>query len=176
VYSPKNTFDENESVILNAELYNDAFELVNTADVNITLKNNSGKSYSFLFSRTSNAYQLKAGILPSGTYSYQAKTSLGKNSYQVEGQFIITAQQLELKQSVANHQLLYMMATQNGGKMVFPDQIGSIPSLIKANETVKTIAYEDRSYEELINLKFIFFLLLLLLSGEWFMRKRDGEI
>jgi hypothetical protein len=176
VYSPKNTFDENESVILNAELYNDAFELVNTADVNITLKNNSGKSYSFLFSRTSNAYQLKAGILPSGTYSYQAKTSLGKNSYQVEGQFIITAQQLELKQSVANHQLLYMMATQNGGKMVFPDQIGSIPSLIKANETVKTIAYEDRSYEELINLKFIFFLLLLLLSGEWFMRKRNGEI
>jgi hypothetical protein len=90
--------------------------------------------------------------------------------------FIITAQQLELKQSVANHQLLYMMATQNGGRMVFPDQIGSIPSLIKANETVKTIAYEDRSYEELINLKFIFFLLLLLLSGEWFMRKRDGEI
>jgi len=176
VYSPKNTFDENESVILNAELYNDAFELVNTADVNITLKNNSGKSYSYLFSRTSNAYQLKAGILPSGEYSYQAKTSLGKSSYQVVGQFIITAQQLELKQSVANHQLLYVMATQNGGKMVFPDQVGTIPDLIKANETVKTIAFEDRSYEELISIKALFFLILSLLTLEWFVRKRNAEL
>jgi hypothetical protein len=176
VYTSKNTFDENEALILNAELYNDAFDLVNTSDVNISLKNNLGKTYSYLFSKTSNAYQLKAGILPSGTYTYQAKTNLGKNLYQAEGQFIVNAQQLELKQSRANHQLMYLIASQSGGKMLFPNQISTIPDLIKANETVKTIAYEDRTYEELVDIKSIFFLLLLLLSGEWLMRKRNGEI
>ena len=90
--------------------------------------------------------------------------------------FIITAQQLELKQSVANHQLLYMMATQNGGKMVFPDQVGTIPDLIKANETVKTIAFKDRIYEELISIKSIFFLIVALLGLEWLSRKRNGEL
>lgn len=175
VYTAKNTFDENESVILNAELYNDAFDLVNTPDVNISLKNNLGKTYSYLFSKTLNAYQLKAGVLPSGTYTYQAKTSLGKNNYQAEGQFIINAQQLELKQSVANHQLLYSMATQNGGKMLFPNQISTIPELIKANEKVKTISFEDRTYEELISLKALFFLILSLLTLEWFIRKRNAE-
>ena len=175
VYTSKNTFDENEALILNAELYNDAFDLVNTSDVNISLKNNSGKTFSYLFSKTSNAYQLKAGILPSGTYTYQAKTSLGKNNYQSEGQFIINAQQLELRQSVANHQLLYLMANQNGGKMLYPNEISSIPDLIKANETVKTISFEDRTYEDLISIKALFFLILTLLSLEWFIRKRNSE-
>ncbi len=176
VYSSKNTFDENEAILLNAELYNDAFDLVNSPDVNITLRNKSDKAYSFLFSKTSNAYFLNAGILPAGEYRYEAKTILGKKSHQAEGQIIVNEQQLELKQSKANHQLMYLLAMQNGGEMVFPHQIGSIPSLIKANETVKTIVYEDSIYEELIDLKFIFFLLLILLSVEWFMRKRNGEI
>src|SRR5690606_27280055 len=75
-YPAKNAFDENEPVILNAELYNDAFELVNTPDVHVSIKNTEGKSYSFVFSRTANAYILDAGVLPSGSYSYSATTEL----------------------------------------------------------------------------------------------------
>jgi hypothetical protein len=70
VYSSKNAFDENEQVVLNAELYNDTYQLVNTPDVNIALKSKSGKGYSYLFSRTSNSYLLNLGILPEGEYSY----------------------------------------------------------------------------------------------------------
>jgi hypothetical protein len=176
VYTPKNAFDENEQVVLNAELYNDAFELVNTPDVNISLKSKSGKAFSFIFSRTSNSYLLNAGILPAGEYSYTAKTNLGKASYQAEGQFIVAEQKIESKRSLANHQLLFAMAEQNGGKMLFPDQLKDLPGMIRANETVKTVSFEDRKYEELINIKFIFFLIVALLSIEWFSRKRNGEV
>lgn len=176
VYSSKNTFDENEQVLLNAELYNDAFELVNSPDVNISLKSKSGKAYSYIFSKTSNSYSLNAGILQAGEYRYTAKTELGKVSHQAEGQFIVTEQQAEFKQSLANHQLLYTMADQSGGKMLFPDQLKDLPGMIRANETVKTVSYEDRKYEELINIKFIFFLIVALLSIEWFSRKRNGEV
>jgi hypothetical protein len=176
VYSSKNAFDENEQVVLNAELYNDTYQLVNTPDVNISLKSKLGKAYSYLFSRTSNSYLLNAGILPAGEYSYTAKTNLGKASYQAAGQFVVTEQQTEFKQSLANHQLLFTMAEQNGGKMLFPDQLNSLPEMIRENETVKTISYEDRKYEELINLKFLFFLIVALLSIEWFSRKRNGEV
>jgi hypothetical protein len=68
------------------------------------------------------------------------------------------------------------MAEQNGGKMLFPNQLNSLPEMIRKNETVKTISYEDRKYEELINLKFLFFLIVALLSIEWFSRKRNGEV
>ena len=176
VYPSKNAFDENEQVVLNAELYNDSYQLVNAPDVNIALKSKSGKGYSYLFSRTSNSYLLNAGILPAGEYSYTAKTNLGKISHQADGQFVVTEQQAEFKQSLANHQLLFTMAEQNSGKMLFPNQLNSLPEMIRKNETVKTISYEDRKYEELINLKFIFFLIVALLSVEWFLRKRNAEV
>jgi hypothetical protein len=101
---------------------------------------------------------------------------LGKVPHQADGQFVVTEQQTEFKQSLANHQLLFTMAGQNGGKMLFPDQLKDLPGMIRANETVKTISYEDRKYEELINIKFIFFLIVALLSIEWFSRKRNGEV
>ena len=70
-------FDEGENVILNAELYNDALELINTPDVRIELKSQSGKNYSFLFTRNGQSYQLDAGALPVDEYSYTATTKLG---------------------------------------------------------------------------------------------------
>lgn len=176
VYAAKNAFDENEHVILNAELYNNAFELVNTPDVNVSLTDRTGKSYSFVFSRTTNAYSLDAGVLPAGQYSYNARTELGKDKYTAAGQFVITQQQAEFRQTRANHQLLYSMAQQNGGKMVFPAQLQELAKLIKSNENVKSVSYEDRKFEELINLKLVFFLILALLTVEWFARKRSGEV
>lgn len=176
VYGAKNAFDENEHVVLNAELYNSAFELVNTPDVNISLNKKAGKSYSFVFSRTNNAYSLDAGVLPAGEYNYIARTELGKEKHTAAGQFVITQQQAEFKQTRANHQLLYSLARQSGGKLVFPDQLLDLAKLIKANENVKTVSYEDRKYEELINLKLVFFIILALLAIEWFSRKRSGEV
>jgi hypothetical protein len=66
VYPAKNVFDEGEHVMLNAELYNDALELINTPDVKIDLKSAAGKHYSFLFTRNGKSYQLDAGNLPVG--------------------------------------------------------------------------------------------------------------
>ncbi|MEO5910372.1 MAG: hypothetical protein ABIP95_05765 [Pelobium sp.] len=176
VYPAKNRFAENEHVILNAELYNDNYELNNEPDVAIDLRSKAGKKYSFLFSRSGKNYQLDAGLLPSDEYTFEAKTSLGKNNYTASGSFLIEELNMELMQTTANHQLLYNLATQSGGEMVYPNAIISLKDLILKNEKVKTISYEEKSYESLINLKWIFVVLMLLLSLEWFLRKRNGAI
>jgi hypothetical protein len=175
-YPARNAFDENENIILNAELYNDAYELVNTPDVNISLKNRDGKSYSFLFSRSGNSYVLDAGILPAGEYSFEAKTRLGSKDHKTAGQFVIRQQQAEFQQTTANHQLLFALAEQNGGKMIYPDELSRLPEMISADENVKTVVYEDRKYEDPINYKIVFFLIMALISLEWFLRKRNGEV
>lgn len=176
VYPGKNDFDESEHVMINAELYNDAYELINDSEVNINLKEIGGKSYSYLFSKSGNAYTLDAGNLPSGEYTYEAKAKLGGKTYAANGRFVISQQQVEFQQTIANHQLLYNLSQQSGGKMIYPDQLDQIPALIKGNENVKTIVYEDRQYQELINSKWICLLILLLLSAEWILRKREGEV
>lgn len=176
VFPARRSFDENDRVLLNGELYNDAYQLVNTPDVNVALKNGNGNNYTFLFNKTSNAYELDAGILPPGEYTFQASTRLGTKSYSSAGQFSISGQQAEFRRTTANHQLLYDLAFQSNGERIFPGRIDQLPRLIRANEQVKTIAYENRRYEDLINLKFLFFAILVFFSLEWLGRKRSGEV
>jgi hypothetical protein len=175
-YPAKTVFDEGEQIIINAELYNDALQLVNTPDVSINLKNSSGKNYSYLFSRAGQSYQLNAALLPVGNYSYTATTQLGKQPFSTKGQFTIKPLNLESRQSTANHQLLYSLAKQSGGKMLPPSQLNQLANLIRKNENIKTVVYDDQRYSDLIDSKWVFILILALLSTEWFLRKREGEV
>ncbi|HVV53863.1 MAG TPA: hypothetical protein VHC47_00975, partial [Mucilaginibacter sp.] len=176
VYPAKNVFDDGENVIVNAELYNDALELVNTPDVKIDLRSNSGKNYSFLFTRTGQSYQLDAGTLPAAEYTYKAATKLGSQALSASGQFTVKAMNLESRQSAADHQLLAELAKQSGGQMLLPGQTSQLADLIRKNDNIKTVVYEDKRYSDLVDLKWVFIVILALLSTEWFLRKREGEV
>lgn len=175
VYSSKSTYDENEEIILNATLYNDAYEPVNTPEVMLQLKNGEGKLFNYTFSKFGAAYRLSIGNLPQGNYTYIAKTKLGDKSYTSAGAFYVSALIAEYQQTTANHQLLNTMSQQSNGKMIMPANLLSIADEIEKSGQAKTISYEDRKYEELISLKWIFALLMVLLTTEWFFRKRNGE-
>jgi len=176
VYPAKRVFDEGENVILNAELYNDALELTNTPDVRIDLKSEAGKNYSFLFTRTGQSYQLDAGTLPIGEYTYAASAKNGAKQFSASGQLTVRPLNLEARQSAANHGLLRTIAKQSGGQMLYPNQINNLADQIRKNENIKTVVYEDKHYSDIIDVKWVFILILGLLSLEWFLRKREGEI
>ena len=59
--------------------------------------------------------------------------------------------------------------------MYLPAQLLNIAEDLEKSGQVKTISYEDRRFEEIINFKWIFALIMTLLSIEWFFRKRNGE-
>jgi hypothetical protein len=175
-YANKNTFEDNENIILNAALYNDAYESVNTTEVKVEIKNKDGKAYNYVFSKYGAAYRLDAGSLPKGNYTYLATTTLGDKKYTAAGAFYINEVLTEYQQTTANHQLLYAMAQQTNGKMYMPNQLLAIADELEKSGQVRTISYEDRQYEELINFKWLFALIMILLTTEWFLRKQNGEI
>lgn len=175
VTQPKKIFDENEQILFNAELYNDSYEPVNDPEVTVVVKNKEGKNYNFSFSKSDKAYFLNAGVLPVGDYTYTAKTKLGSKEQVFSGAFIINALNVEELQTTADHQLLFNLAKNNGGEMVYPDQLNKLEQLIASKETIKTITFEDKKLDELINLKWLFGLILTLLAIEWFIRKRNGD-
>ena len=176
VYANKTTFDENEHFILNATLYNDAYEPINSADVMVQIKSENGKLFNYNFSNSGSIYRLDAGSLTEGNYSYTATTTLGNQKYSAKGSFYVNALITEYQQTTANHQLLYTMAQQNGGKMFMPDKLLNIVEELSQNDQIKTVSYEDRKYEELISFKWLFAFIMVLLSVEWFLRKRNGEV
>ncbi len=167
-------FDENQQIEFDAELYNDSYELINEADVNLTIFNSQGKKFTYQFNRTSNAYHLNAGIFPQGDYKFQAIVKLKNKTLTQNGSFSVTALDAEYLNTVANHQLLYNLAKQSGGEMIYPSDIDKLSDLLKTREDIKVVKYTQKKYDDLINLSWIFFLILGLLSAEWFLRKRNG--
>jgi hypothetical protein len=166
---------ENQQALFEAELYNPSYELVNTPEVNLTITNDEGARFEYVFSRSGNAYRLNAGVFPVGEYTFAARTSLGNENFTAQGQFTVSALNIEGIQTTANHQLLYQLAENTGGKMFFPHQLDQLAQEIENRNDIKPVLYSQYRYEDLISLRWIFFLLLLLLSVEWFVRKYSGS-
>ena len=93
----KTNFRENEPLVFDAELYNESDQLVNTPEVRMTITNSSGKQFPFTFNRTDKAYTLNAGLFPVGGYKFKAETKLGDKLYAQNGEFSVSALQLETR-------------------------------------------------------------------------------
>ncbi|MCX6292238.1 MAG: hypothetical protein NT126_10810 [Bacteroidetes bacterium] len=170
----KHTFPENEPIVFDAEVTNDNYELINIPDINITITNGEKKTFPFTFSKTEKTYTLNAGYFPSGNYHYKATVKAGEKIYNNEGEFSISAIQVEQNETTADHQLLYALAHKTGGEMYDPSHLDSLEKALENRDDIKTISYSHNDLKDLINLKWVFFLLLALLSLEWFLRKRSG--
>lgn len=170
----KNNFLENEAIQMEAEVYNESYELINEPEVNITITNSDNKTFPFTFSKTSNAYRLDAGMLAVGDYKYEAKVKVGDKLYTQKGSFSVSPLHVELINTVADHQLLYSLAKKHGGEMVYPQQLDELVKKLNSREDIKSVSYSEKKLSDLINVKWIFFLLIALLSLEWFIRKRNG--
>ncbi|HEY4798062.1 MAG TPA: hypothetical protein VII99_03195 [Bacteroidia bacterium] len=171
----KNNFYENEPVEFESEVYNDSYELINDPEVNIAITNADGKKFPFTFNKTSSAYRLNAGIFPVGTYHYEAKVKVGAKLYFAKGEFSVAALQVETTNLIADHQLLYALAKKSGGAMIYPGQLAKLQDLLNAREDIKSISHSEKKLSDMINLKWIFFLILILISLEWFARKINGS-
>ncbi len=170
----KNSYNENEPVSLDAEFYNESGELVNANEARITITDENKNNYPFTFSRAGKAYTLEAGFLPVGSYSFTASTISGKNTYTETGSFTISALQAELTESIANHQLLSALSDKTGGKFFPMNSFAGIAAELKKKDDIRSVSYSQKRLDEVINLKLVFSLILLLLTIEWFMRKRSG--
>lgn len=169
-----NSYFENEEVVIKAELYNDSYELINEPEVKFSVVNSDNKKYNFLFNKTAKSYFLNVGFLTPGAYEFVAETTLGKKKYVQNGKFQVIPLVLEANNTTADFQLLQNLAQKNDGRMFLPSQINELQAEINQNENISSIIFEEQNIKELINLKWIFFLLLLLLSLEWFLRKQNG--
>ncbi len=170
----KNKFLENEVLQFDAEVYNNSYELVNDPEVNMSITNSEAQDFPFTFSRKGNGYKLNAGKLTAGSYKYKATVSLGEKVYQESGTFTIVPVQVESFKTIADHQLLYNLALKYGGKMLGKDELPLLLEEIQGRKDIKPVSDTEKRLKDLINLKWVFFVLLALLTTEWFVRKRAG--
>ena len=170
----KKKFLENEEVLLDAELYNDSYELFNKSEVSFKLSNEKGKVFNYLFEPINDRYHLNAGFLVPGTYSYVAKTTVGSKQLEKKGKFVVEEMNLEGISTKADVFVMKQLASSTGGDFYFVNETSKMINTILAREDIKPVEHSSVELKELIHQKWLFFLIIVLLSVEWVVRKRYG--
>ena len=171
----KGTYPSYQNVVISAELYNQSYEAVNEADVNLKLTNEEGEQFNYVFSPYDKTYQLDLKHLQEGVYRYRAQTKLGNKQYSGSGEFVVSSQSLESRNLQANHHMLFQLANEHDGKMLYPNQIESLPILLSERDDLQSKIHYEEYFSALQNLPAVLILILALLSLEWFLRKYFGS-
>jgi hypothetical protein len=172
----KKIINETEPIEFTAEVYNQSYELITEPDVQLTLKDENGKIYNYTFSKKQSIYYLSAGEFEPGEYTYEAKVKYADKFYTKSGSILIKEIVSEKINTVANHHLLNQMSVQSGGKLFYRTQINELEKQILNNNAITSISYSHKQLNDLINLKWIFGIILFLLSIEWYIRKHNGSV
>ena len=166
----KESYLNTESITISAELRNPSRELINNPDLHIMINN----SYDYVFSKGENNYHLNIGMLPEGIYKYRAHTSFGGVDYNATGTFTVESLGVEAQDLTANIERMRSLASQTGGKHYYITDIQRIIQDLKKDSRITSISREETRYDDLINIKWLFFSILGLITIEWLLRKIFG--
>jgi hypothetical protein len=172
-YPLKNEYTDSEVVVFEAEVYNEIYEPTYGHKIDITIGNEEGeRSFSFVTSPQGTRFRI--GALEQGIYRYTASTTLEGKQEVVSGTFTVQDLQIENIRLTADHNLLRNLAQDNSGNFYTMENIDELVAEVQGQEPIDRI-YSTEDYLAIINMKWGFFLLLLLVSAEWFLRKYYGS-
>ena len=167
-------FTIDEEVEVKAEFYNESMELITKPIIELKLKDEKNKSDKYQFGAVSNFYKLSLGKLKPGKYEWTASCKYNGKSYSKSGVFIVENIQLENIESAADHNLLNQIAKQSNGQFYELKNINQLLNDIAKRKDIAEMSYSEVSFNDLIDYKWLFFLIVLIFGTEWFLRRWFG--
>ncbi len=171
-------FEGGEPVRLIGQVYDESLNAVSDAEIDVEITAPDSTRYPYRMTAEGNGrYLLDAGTLPEGTYHYTASAQkngevLGTDS----GVFAVGALTLEYRETRANATLLRQLAGRSGGAFLTSSEFSKLPEILSANGSFNTVVVEEERETELWRLYPFLVAIILLLTVEWFLRKRSGMI
>lgn len=174
VYPQNPEFESGEKVVLNTEIYNDIYEQVYGQEVTLSIRGEGDQGLSYNYVHTAEKPYFEISNLPQGVYRYNASAVLNSGKEEVSGQFVVRESDIELAALTADFGLLRELSQKTTGTFetaaTWPGKINELainrpPDKLKSRDDMM----------ELIEFKWLFFVLLLLAVTEWGVRKYKGQ-
>jgi len=170
-------FTGDEAVQLSGQVYDESLNPVSDATVIVNLQRPDGTTSPYTMQARGNGlYGLDAGSLPEGTYTYTAAaerngSALGDDT----GSFRVGALDLEFRDTRADASLMRQVAQRSGGRAFSIDQLDALPAHLA------TLSLPARRTAAVIETplwhRYPFLVAIaVLLTIEWFLRKRSGMV
>ena len=170
----KNDYDQDEIVVINAELYNESYELVNDKEIKFSISDNLLNTKEYIFSKKSNTLFVDLGVLKPGKYNYVARVD-GSDENKT-GFFNVKKIQLEQLSDVVNHKTLNQISDKSGGKVFHMNSLKELESVINSSELNKKIIHSKQNIVSFLSITNLLILLIFLILLEYFLRKYNGLV
>lgn len=159
---------------LNAQLYNDNYQLIENAELNLVLVNDLGNEYLYNLTNKNANYSSLLTNLSVGNYTFTLQANYKKEHLEQKGTFAILPSTVEQQRLEANWELLQKMSDLTKGRFIVKDEFANYSEIIRTEIEAKPKIYFSKQLSDLIQQKAIFFVLLLSLFFEWALRKYLG--
>jgi hypothetical protein len=170
----QNEFTDSSPAIFEGQVYNDLFEKIYGNKIDLKLIDEKGKSSTYNYTLSPGGERYRVGGLKEGAYRFVATTEINTKKETVSGQFSIKEQNIEHLNTVADFGLLRKLSKETGGTFYPSDKWNQLVRAFKKAEP-KQLIHSEESFNPFIHVKWFFFLLLFLISMEWFSRKYLGS-
>lgn len=173
VYPISREFSVDEKVVFENEAYNDIYERIYNQSIKLEIADEKGttKTYNYTISQDNTRFEISG--LGEGMYRYKASTQVLGKSEEVSGQFIVQNTDLESLTSTADFNMLRTLAQQNKGRFFEAASLNNLSVYLSTNQSPDKVSSIEEM-NEFINLKWVFFILLILATAEWAARKYLG--
>ncbi|MCJ7812842.1 hypothetical protein MUP95_05935, partial [bacterium] len=169
----KQIYRSGEEIFLSAQIYDEMFRPVERATVEVALNSPSSQQTLQLADVGGGQYRKTFRLFESSVYTIQGEATFeGRLLGRDQLEFSISPYNQEFENTAANPELMENLAQSTGGQS---GPLDSLASFIHEMQLTPQIVYATREIE-LYNLPFVLFLVILLLSLEWLIRKRKGML
>jgi hypothetical protein len=173
----KKTYFQNEQVEFTAELYDQTFNPIDTANITLQVSENGHKSNMNFSPQGNGIYTFNYTPFGTGDFSYEATTGINSSIIKSNfGRFSIEEIQAEKLDTQMNPGFLKSLAKAANGEYYSIDNYSNLKEkLIKINNSPVKENITKSEFRIWGN-KFILVILVFLLAIEWILRKRAGMI
>ena len=121
-------YQQDSDIKIDAELYNESYELINKNDIELVIFDSKKNEFKFQFSKIDNQYTVQIGLLPIGSYNFIAKVKNTDLSF--NGSFDVQEIMLEEMFLVADHHILSTISSLSGGDIYYQNQLEDLLNTI----------------------------------------------
>lgn len=165
---------EGENFEIEAQFYNENYQLIPNAKVQMELYDKEGVDYTYSLLASGTKYKAKVKDLREGSYNFNISAEYKDLKKHQKGTFTVLESKLESEDQTANWELLHQLSELSNGMLLNKNSFGNYADTIVKNTEQKNNIYFQEYLTELIKQKGIFLVILLSLSIEWVLRRRLG--
>jgi hypothetical protein len=177
IHPAKQMFSTQEAVEFTGQVYDQSFQPVENAQVNVAIQRGRQSNDLTLSSVGSGRYEGSLNILEEGDYNYTARVAAGNQLLaEQRGTFSVGGLNAEFLETRLNRTLLQTLATRTGGKYYELASMDNFPDDIRNLVNFQPRELVHSREMQLWNIAWILGLIVSTFAAEWLLRKRSGML